>query len=360
MAGEPYQQVQQQTPFGGTNWSGNTVTTNYDPRLLDDFWAQTGTRNFQRDMYGRAAGAAASAIGTDPRTGLPSLSPTTQQTGYDRSAMLAIPGANDFAGQGQRVEDATYDRYTSRLDPQFADRQRALEGQLRDQGFTAGSQGYDDAMRDFNFGRTDAYGAAARDAVTAGGAESSRQLADALRIRGQQGTEAQQDLSNYNTAGNTNFGQRATGSQIGFGQNADAARIPMQWLQTTQSGLPQGTMLPQFDMGLQGIDESQASRNAWMAGLSPLITGALGGAGGGSGGMVGGIGQLIAQYGPQAINWLTGSGAPNQSNWGDAPNPNWGMGDRGGDDFGSFTPDQYAAMFPEWGGDMSWLNDAYG
>ena len=364
----PYMQVQQQTPFGGTNWSGNTITTSYDPRLLEDFWAQTGVRNFQRDMYGRAAGAAANAIGTDPRTGLPALTPSTQQTGYDRSGMLAIPGATDFAGQQQRVEDATYDRFASRADTRFGDQQRALENQLRDQGFVPGTQGYDDAMRDFNFARNDAYQGAARDAVTAGGSEASRLLADALRIRGQQGSEAQQDLTNFNTAGNTNFGQRLSGSGQGFQQNLGAAQLPLQYLSTTQAGLPQGTMLPQFDLGLQAIDRNQSNNNAWMAGLGqflvPALTSGLFGGSGGGGGAAG-AGGLLSQI----PGWLTSTFGNGSGSWWDQlnnpamdPSQAYGDGSGWGSDvlYGGFDPSQYADLFPGYGGDMSWLNDAFG
>jgi len=359
---QPYQQVQQQSPLGGTNWSGNTVTTSYDPRLLNDLWATIDQRQGSRDLYGAAAGNAYSMIAngqTDPRTGLPSLAPTTQQVGYDRGGFLGIPGADDFSGQQQRVENAMFDRFASRAGTRFGQQRTSLENTLRDQGFMPGSEGYDAAMRDFSQAENDAYAGAARDAVMGGGAESSRLLADALRIRGQQGSEAQQDLMNFNAGGNTNFGQRLAGAGQGFAQNMGAQNTAQQWLGLSQAGLPQGTMLPNFDLGLQGIDEDQGSRNAWMAGLSellgPALTGAIGSMGGNGGDGSGILGRL-ARFGPQIANWL------NSALGGDseAMDPTLAYGDGSGwaeDIFGGITPEQIANYF---GSDMSWLNDAYG
>lgn len=275
----PMQQVQQVNPLGGTNWSGNTVTTTYDPRILQDFWNQSELRQGQRDMWGRAAGLAAGSMEVDPRTGLPAVGQQPIQTGYDRSGMANIPGATDFGGERQRVEDSMYDRFANRADRRFGQARTALESQLRDQGFTPGAEGWDEAMQTFGEGETDAYAGAARDAIAAGGAEQSRMLADALRIRGQQGSEAQQDLGNWNAGQGTSFAQQFATRGQQFGENIGAGDLSRSWLATTQQGAPQGTMLPNFDLGLTGIDEDQASRNAWYAGLEsflgPILTGAL-------------------------------------------------------------------------------------
>lgn len=304
----PFFQAQQTTPFGSTNWSGNTITTQYDPRLLEDFWASVDQRQSQRNVFGTAAQNAYNAMTgptADPRAGLPalqsSIAPTDLQSGYSRAGFVDLPGANGFAGERQRVEDALYDRFASRADRSYGQQQTALENQLRDQGFQPGTEGWDQAMQTFGQNRNDAYQAAVRDAVAGGGAEQSRMLADALRLRGQQGGEAQQDLTNWNTAATAGFGQQLAAGQFGnqarqqgFGENVSAQQLPLEWLRTAQSGLPQGTMLPQFDLGLRGLDEDQASRNAWMAGLDqflgPLLSG--GGSGGGTGG--GGLGSLIS------------------------------------------------------------------
>ena len=55
------------------------------------------------------------------------------------------------------VKNATYNDIKSRLDPMWDSRKAAQETQLANQGLMAGGEAYDNAMRDFNFGRNDAY-----------------------------------------------------------------------------------------------------------------------------------------------------------------------------------------------------------
>lgn len=89
-----------------------------------------------------------------------------------------------------RAEEAAYGRSVSRLDPQFAQREQALEINLRNKGLRPGDEAYDAAMGNFERARADAYEQARRGAVGEGRAEagqlfqqqlSSTQLANALR-----------------------------------------------------------------------------------------------------------------------------------------------------------------------------------
>lgn len=338
----PYQQVQQHSPLGETNWSGNNVTTTYDPRILNDLWAQTDLRQNQRNVYGIAADNAYRAMtgpGADPRSGLPALAgdvnPNGVQYGYSRAGFTPIPGANGFGAERQRVEDALYGNFASRADQRFGLDETALRNRLRDQGFVAGDEGYNTELGLFNQGKNDAYQQAMFDARTGAGAEQSRMLADALRIRQQQGGESQQDLSNYNQGGAQDFSQRLASGAFrnqtraqGFGENQGANNQTRDWLSLAQQGAPQGTMLPNFDLGLRGIDEDQASRNAWLAGLSPFINSLLTGGGTQGGGLAGSLGGLIGQI-PGWIASLGGGGS--QANWGSGSNPDWGMGNRDSD-----------------------------
>lgn len=57
----------------------------------------------------------------------------------------------------QATQDKAYQALTSRLDPQWDQRQAQTETQLMNQGLTPGSEAYDNAMRNFNEGRNDAY-----------------------------------------------------------------------------------------------------------------------------------------------------------------------------------------------------------
>jgi hypothetical protein len=57
----------------------------------------------------------------------------------------------------QSVADKAYSNYTSRLDPQWAHQQEMTDTALRNQGLTPGTEAYDNAMRDFNYAKNDAY-----------------------------------------------------------------------------------------------------------------------------------------------------------------------------------------------------------
>ena len=57
----------------------------------------------------------------------------------------------------QDIADKAYGNYTSRLDPQWNQRQQGIETQLANQGIAPGTEAYTNAMRDFNSARNDAY-----------------------------------------------------------------------------------------------------------------------------------------------------------------------------------------------------------
>lgn len=86
----------------------------------------------------------------------------------------APPLTTDFGADRQRVEDALYNRATSRLDPMWGDRENALMAQLANQGIVPGTEAYSNAMREFQLGRNDAYENAVNQSIAAGGAEESR------------------------------------------------------------------------------------------------------------------------------------------------------------------------------------------
>lgn len=57
----------------------------------------------------------------------------------------------------QQVQDKAYGAMTSRLDPQWDQRQTQTETQLTNQGLRPGDEAWTNAMKDFNYGRNDAY-----------------------------------------------------------------------------------------------------------------------------------------------------------------------------------------------------------
>jgi hypothetical protein len=71
-------------------------------------------------------------------------------------------------GIRQDAADSIYSLNTRYLDPQFESQQKGLESRLADQGFSPGTPGYDQAMKDFGSTRNQAYGDARDKAVTGG------------------------------------------------------------------------------------------------------------------------------------------------------------------------------------------------
>jgi len=125
----------------------------------------------------------------------------TLTTGFSGPLAGAATGIqNQIAGQAgtplptgeagrQAASDAVYNQYASRLDPQWNQRQSALESQMVNQGlgdpFTgSGNAGASVAAGDFNRARNDAYTSAMRDAAVTG--------------MGQQALSFQQDLAGRN------------------------------------------------------------------------------------------------------------------------------------------------------------------
>ncbi len=79
----------------------------------------------------------------------------------------------------QDVSDRAYGAMTSRLDPQWNQREQMQKTQLANQGLVAGGEAYDNSMRDFNVGRNDAYQQANLAAIQT--MPQTQQLAQSLR-----------------------------------------------------------------------------------------------------------------------------------------------------------------------------------
>jgi len=169
----------------------------------------------------------------------------------------------------QRVEDSLYSRSTSRLDPQFQEREDQLRTRLANQGIVQGSEAYDREMRKFDNSRTDAYAGARADAISRGGEEQSRMFGMNQAGRqqslnenlaygnfsnqaqqqgfnqglasGQFGNEAQNQYFNQQLANaNLNNQQR----QQGLNESLQLRQLPMQEYSQLM-GMSQGDM-PQF------------------------------------------------------------------------------------------------------------------
>lgn len=153
----------------------------------------------------------------------------------------------------QDVQDKAYSAYTSRLDPQWNQRQASLETQLANQGIARGTEAWTNAMRDFNAGRNDAYQQANIAAINT--APMTMQLATALR---------NMPLNELNAL--------RTGSQV---TNPTFSNVPQQ--ATTAGPDMLGAAGLGYQSQLGAVNASNASSDNFMKGLFGLGTTALGG-----------------------------------------------------------------------------------
>jgi hypothetical protein len=103
----------------------------------------------------------------------------------DFSGLPSLPNTGDLEGTRRSVADAIYGRQSRYLDPQFAKNEEAERTRLANQGFQVGTEGFGNALEDFNMAKQRAY-ADARDAALAqAGTEMSRDFGIGLQGRQQ-------------------------------------------------------------------------------------------------------------------------------------------------------------------------------
>lgn len=154
-----------------------------------------------------------------------------------------------------KIADQAYQAQTARLDPQWQQRQQQVETQLVNQGLRPGTEAYDNAMRDFNTGRNDAYTQARITAMNS--MPQTYQLAQAAY---------DQPLNRLNAL--------RTGQQV---TNPQFSAVPQQ--QTTAGANLLGAAQAQgsYDQGL--YNSNVASNNAMTGGLFTLGAAAAGASG---------------------------------------------------------------------------------
>lgn len=127
------------TPLGSQNWQKTGVETVYIPGIgninVPQYRQNVTLSPEQQSLYQQHTGLSSGLYG---------------QAG----ANLGSP--SDLSSV-QALNDKAYSALTSRLDPQWAQREQMQKTALANQGLTAGGEAYDAAMRDFNQGRNDAY-----------------------------------------------------------------------------------------------------------------------------------------------------------------------------------------------------------
>lgn len=188
-----------------------------------------GTRYQDIDLGRLSNFGNANVQGSVDFSGAPARADASYQSGVDLNGLPAIPGANDFGGERQKVEDAVYSRATSDLDPQYQQREDAMRTRLLNSGNTEGSEAWKNETGNFERERAGAYDQARNSAILAGGNEQSRLLADALSARNtmsnerfNQGQFANSAADSKNAYGLAARGQ-ATGEATTAGNFANSA-----------------------------------------------------------------------------------------------------------------------------------------
>lgn len=164
----------------------------------------------------------------------------------------------------QDVQNQAYKGFTSRLDPQWDQRGKAMDTQLANQGIAQGSEAYSNAQRDFHQGRNDAYQQANIGAINT--APQTFQMANALRS---------QPLNELNAI--------RTGAQV---TNPTFNNVPQQATTAGADLLGATTAKYQGDMG--AYNAQQASGSGMMSGLLGIGGAILGGPAGSFGAQLGG------------------------------------------------------------------------
>jgi len=103
----------------------------------------------------------------------------------------------------QHAEDAIYGRATSRLDPQWQQREHDFSAGLANQGIDPNSEAYAKALGNFGRGRNDAYQQAQYGAIEGGGQEAQRQQGMDIQSRmaplaGMQGLQGLTGMPGFN------------------------------------------------------------------------------------------------------------------------------------------------------------------
>jgi hypothetical protein len=166
--------------------------------------------------------------------------------------LSALPSMQSGEGARNQAIESAYSQASSRLDPQWNQRQNALHSQLINQGLDPNSEAYKNSMGDFGRDRNDAYTSAMNSAVMQGTAAGDSVFRNSLAGR-QQGLsemlrQRQQPMQDM-------LMMQGLGQQPDFNQSNDALT----------AAIAQGN----FDMG--GYQSKMSAQADRMGGIGSLV-----------------------------------------------------------------------------------------
>lgn len=209
-------------------------------------------------------------------------------TYVDQSRINPTQAPVQSVGQGMQYMDSMQNAYLNqaraRLDPQWQQRDAALDTQLANQGITPGSEAWNNAKRQQAFERNDAYGSATNQAILNSGAEAQRMQGMDINSGNFANNAAQQGYQNQLTsqaAGNQAAGQ-AFSQGVTQGQFGNAAQQQL-FNQNLQAG--------QFGNAAQQQEFAQRQADAQMRNSAMAQAGQLGNQWG-----LGAMGDMTQRY----------------------------------------------------------------
>lgn len=159
---DPYKLIEEQGKINRPNQEGPLRTTKFS-KDANGYW--TEKTEFSPELQGLF----------DQRIGM---------VGED-VPLYDTPDDASFSAEGDKLSDATYQKYQNRLNPQFEKEQNDLTSQLANQGITQGSEAYTKAMDDLGRRKNEAFSGARLDSVGAGRQEQGRLYTQGMQSREQ-------------------------------------------------------------------------------------------------------------------------------------------------------------------------------
>lgn len=255
--------INQNTPYGSLSYQINGYNADGTPQYTQNQTLSPSQQNlFDMSQQGEQS-LGQSALGL-----LGQVQQSTAPLDYSDAPGIASQVQQQNTNYGpamQQAENAAYQGQTQYLDPQFAQKQEALDNNLINQGITQGSQAANTAQQNLGLQENQAYGNAGLQAVQAGQQEQNT-------LFGQQSTVFNQGLQNANLQNSANaqylqqlyaqqaqplneYNALATGSQVQQPNFSNFAQSPVA---TTNSS---GIINQGYQNQLSAYQQSQAGIN---------------------------------------------------------------------------------------------------
>ena len=205
-----------------------------------------------------------------------------QRYQVDYSGISGVSRPEDFGAEGQRLEQATFDRAMGLLNPQFDKQNQAFEADLAARGIpgavgnVGASQGYRQGLGDLREAQGELTNRAALDSVAAGRDYQSQLFGQSLASRGAQVEDQMRDIGLQNQARQTGFGERTAQRQNVLNELAQMLQGPQIQAAVPINDQSFAGQQQAYQGQLNEYNQRQATQQSLLGGLFGL-GGALGG-----------------------------------------------------------------------------------